>query len=69
MKNKYTKINLKYIYFLLSILEMHVHFMYSIKIPCNCTFGNFEQILYLSSAEVQLKTVESIFDCSQRGLA
>ncbi len=45
--------------------------MYLIKIPCNCTFGilKLEQlILYLmllSSAEVQLKIVESIFDCPE----
>ncbi len=25
VKNKYTKINLKYIYFMLSILQMHLH--------------------------------------------
>ncbi len=47
--------------------------MYLIKIPCNCTFGILEleqlilYLMHLSSAEIQVKIVESIFDCPRPG--
>ncbi len=41
VKNKYTKMYLKYIYFIISILQIHlcIYVQYLIKIPCSCTFG------------------------------
>ncbi len=41
VKNAYTKMYLEYIYLMLSILQIHLAyiFRYLIKIPCNCYFG------------------------------
>ncbi len=53
VKNKYAKVYFKYIYFMLSILQIHLHIYVRNKIPYNCTFSvlksaKLEQlILYL----------------------
>ncbi len=69
MKNVYTKIYLKYIYFLLSIVQIHLHIHVLNKI---CTFGILnwytcglkQLILYLTHincAEVQLKIYLKVY--------
>ncbi len=39
VKNKYTKMYLKFINFMLSILQIHLQMYVLKKIPCNCTFS------------------------------
>ncbi len=39
VKHKYTKMYLKYIYFMLSILQIYLHIYVLNKIPCNYTFS------------------------------
>ncbi len=36
VKNQYTWMYLKYIYFMLSILQIHFHIYVLNKMPCNC---------------------------------
>ncbi len=56
VKNKYTKMYLKYIYFMLSIIQIYLHIYVLNK--------NTLQLCG-SSAEVQLKIYFSIFDCDK----
>ncbi len=52
VKNKYTKFDLKYIYFMQSILQIHLHIMCLIKIPCNYT-----KLVYLKSVKIGTNVV------------
>ncbi len=51
VKKIYTKMYLKYIYFVLSILQIHLHIYVLNKIPCNCTFSG--EIWKCVSAPIQ----------------
>ncbi len=82
-KNTFTKINLKYIYFMLSILQIHLYiyvpnkntlrlyFWYTkiivlyLKFAKQLHFVCNANVLCGSSAEAQLKTCWSVFDCAK----
>ncbi len=66
MKNKYTKMYLKYIYFMLSILQIHLHIYVLNKNTLLPLYFWYTKLVYLKSAKLEQLILYLIhFNCAE----